>query len=203
MPPEPLICLVDDDAAVLDSLAVMFEAEGFEVRTFTGGPELLKELPEQAACIVSDLRMPGMDGLELLQRLTRGPLRPPVVMITGHGDVPMAVRAMQLGAVDFIEKPFDPAQLVRSIRHAVARPPAPDDGGSGSEARLASLTGREREVFEQLLTGRSNKQIARALDISPRTVEIHRARVMEKMAAGSLAELVRRGVALGVDPSPT
>ncbi|HEX6144236.1 MAG TPA: response regulator [Geminicoccaceae bacterium] len=202
MPPEPLVCLVDDDAAVLDSLAVLLEAEGFEVRTFTGGPELLNGLPERAACIVSDLRMPGMDGLELLQRLTPRPLHPPVVMITGHGDVPMAVRAMQLGATDFIEKPFDPAQLVRSIRRSIELRRG-IDGGSAPDTRLASLTGREREVFEQLLTGRSNKQIARALDISPRTVEIHRARVMEKMAAGSLAELVRRGLALGVDPSPT
>jgi two-component system response regulator FixJ len=145
--------------------------------------------------------MPEMDGLELLQALAaRGPL-PPVIVITGHGEVPMAVQAMKLGARDFVEKPFEPRLLLASIRDALAR--GSRAGGAADPViarRLALLTPREREVLDQLVIGRANKVIARELAISPRTVEIHRARVMEKMDAESLSQLVRMAIAAGVAP---
>ncbi|MDX1540783.1 MAG: response regulator [Geminicoccaceae bacterium] len=203
MPPEPLICLVDDDEAVLDSLGVLLDAEGFTVQGYAGAQRLLDAVPDDARCIVSDIRMPEIDGLELLRRLKERVPDLPVIMMTAHGDVPMAVRAMQLGAVDFIEKPFDPERLISSIQSALVHAPLAANRADRAElrSRLDSLTGREREVFLELLRGQSNKEIARALQISPRTVEIHRARVMEKMAAASLADLVRGAIALGVDPA--
>jgi two-component system response regulator FixJ len=193
------VIVVDDDAAVLDSLQIVLEAEGFVVETFERARALLERydgVPD--GCIVTDVRMPDMDGLGLLQALgARGSL-PPVIVITGHGDVPLAVRAMKLGARDFVEKPFDPDLLIERIRELLAAAPSatvdPEIG-----RRLAALTPREREVLEQLVIGRSNKAIARELGISPRTVEIHRARVMEKMRAESLSQLVRMAFVAGID----
>ena len=199
MTSEPLVCVVDDDEAVLDSLALLLEVEGLQVRTFASATAFLDALPLPAACIVSDVRMPGLDGIGLLGALATRSVAVPVIMITGHGDVPMAVRAMQQGAVDFLEKPFEPAHLIDVVWKAVRRPSQALD--SEAHDRLASLTPREHEVLGQLVAGRSNKEIARALTISHRTVEIHRARVMEKMGAGSLAELVRLALTLGVGPS--
>jgi two-component system response regulator FixJ len=200
MPADPLVCVVDDDEAVLDSVALLLEVEGLKTRTFASAEALLDALPLPAACIISDVRMPGLDGIELLRALDTRRIEVPVIMITGHGDVPMAVRAMQRGAVDFLEKPFDPNMLISIVRKTLERNASPAAGGPEQD-RLASLTPREHDVFAQLLTGRSNKEIGRALEISPRTVEVHRARVMEKMAAGSLAELVRLGLALGIVPA--
>jgi len=214
MADNPTVFIVDDDEAVLDSLQVLFEAEGFEVATFTSARDLLERGVARAeCCLVSDVRMPDMNGLELLAALSKGTDVPPVILMTGHGDVPMAVRAMKLGAVDFIEKPFDTGVLLARVRDAlrearasVARRTADSESAAGQtqdiERRLELLTPREREVLEQLVIGRSNKAIALELNISPRTVEIHRARVMEKMAASSLPELVRLALAVGIDPQP-
>jgi two-component system response regulator FixJ len=188
------VVVIDDDEAVLDSLRVLLESEGFNVETFERANTFLQRFEGKlSGCLVTDVRMPDMDGLELLQALAAcGPL-PPVIVITGHGEVPLAVQAMKLGARDFIEKPFDTSDLITSIRdvltgttNVAAVVTDPEVG-----QRLENLTPREREVLEQLVIGRSNKAIARELAISPRTVEIHRARVMEKMNAHSVAELVR------------
>jgi two-component system response regulator FixJ len=195
------VVLIDDDEAVLDSLQALLAAEGLCASAFDSARAFLdKHEGGLPACLVTDVRMPDMDGLELLAALkARGPL-PPVIVITGHADVPMAVRAMKLGARDFIEKPFDPGVLVAGIRAALAG--APEQGGAEAQIgrRLATLTPREREVLDQMVIGRPNKAIARALGISPRTVEIHRARVMQKMEAESLAQLVRMAFIAGRDP---
>jgi two-component system, LuxR family, response regulator FixJ len=195
------VVVIDDDEAVLDSLRVLLKAEGFEVETFDRAGAFLERAERRSpGCLVTDVRMPDMDGLQLLQALsTRGPL-PAVIVITGHGEVPLAVQAMKLGAHDFIEKPFDPHALLTSIRNALATCARPAATSPDILRRLELLTPREREVLEQLVIGRSNKMIARELTISPRTVEIHRARVMEKIGAESLSQLVRIALMAGIDP---
>jgi two-component system response regulator FixJ len=197
------VVVIDDDEAVLDSLRVLIESEGLEVEAFDRASTFLQRAEgERPGCVVTDVRMPDVDGLELLRALAaRGPL-PPVIVITGHGEIPMAVQAMKLGARDFLEKPFNTADLMTSIRNALAdsAPSAPTVADRGIVQRLERLTPREREVLERLVIGRSNKGIARELAISPRTVEIHRARVMEKMQAESLSQLVRMAFAGGIDP---
>jgi two-component system response regulator FixJ len=196
------VIIIDDDEAVLDSLKELLLAEGFAVATFASARVFLEAHPEVLdACVVTDVRMPEIDGLELIQALRRRGALPPIIAITGHGDVPIAVRAMKLGARDFLEKPFAPALLVAAIHESFAAS-ASASGGPDAELarRLGSLTPREREVLEQLVLGHSNKAIGRALAISPRTVEIHRARVMEKMGAGSLSHLVRMAFVAGIDP---
>jgi two-component system, LuxR family, response regulator FixJ len=196
------VALVDDDEAVLESLQVLLEAEGFAVATFDRAQAFLQHhLEHSCACLVTDVRMPDMDGLELIEALrSRGPL-PPVIVITGHADVPMAVRAMKLGARDFLEKPFDPDRLIASVSNAFQAPLFGEALDPTIACRLQALTPREREVFEQLVLGHSNKGIARVLGISPRTVEVHRARVMAKMQAEGLSQLVRMAFRAGIDPS--
>jgi two-component system, LuxR family, response regulator FixJ len=206
MPADQLIYVVDDDEAVRDSLSLLLEAQGYTVRAFASAPEFLAAAPTlRPGCLISDIRMPEMDGLELQQRLIERALPFPLILITGHGEVPLAVRAMKAGAIDFIEKPFAAETILKSAAAALARlaePPGQDQFAAAAAARLALLTPREREVLQGLLAGLPNKSIAYDLAISPRTVEIHRARVMDKMGARSLPELVRMGLAGGLLPPP-
>jgi two-component system response regulator FixJ len=199
------VYIVDDDEAVRDSLSVLLESKAFAVRSFGSAPEFLAaaaSLP--IGCLVVDIRMPGIDGLELQQRLTERGLDFPMIVITGHGAVPLAVRAMKAGAIDFIEKPFTSEAILDSLKMALSRFGAPSEQDStalAAAAKVALLSPREREVLEGLVEGLPNKSIAYDLAISPRTVEIHRARVMDKMGARSLSELVRLALAAGVRPS--
>jgi two-component system, LuxR family, response regulator FixJ len=206
MPADGVIYIVDDDDAVRDSLSVLLEANGYTVRAFASAPEFLVAAPTlRPGVLIADIRMPEMDGLELQQRLIERSLAFPLIVITGHGDVPLAVRAMKAGALDFIEKPFGAETIFNSAAAALARVAErdePDPIGVTAASRLAELTPREREVLEGLLAGFPNKTIAYDLAISPRTVEIHRARVMAKMGARSLSELVRLGLAAGLVPPP-
>jgi two-component system response regulator FixJ len=195
MAPEALVHVVDDDDAVRDSLAFLLRTEGLEVRTYESPLLLLAAEGRMAGCVVTDVRMPEMSGLELIRRLKEAGTDVPVVVMTGHADVPLAVEAMKAGVVDFIEKPFDDETMLAAIRSALARQPrrdAEDDPRTAAiRKRLDSLSGREREVLEGLVAGKPNKIIAYDLNISPRTVEVYRANVMTKMQAGSLSELVR------------
>jgi len=176
------------------------------VRTFELARDFLIAAPTlQPGCLVADIRMPGMDGLELQQKLNERSFNFPLIVITGHGDVPLAVRAMKAGALDFIEKPFAADAIIGSVDAALQRSTASSGAGSdalaaSAVAGLALLSPREREVLQGLLAGLPNKSIAYDLAISPRTVEIHRARVMDKMGAKSLPELIRKSLAAGVRP---
>jgi two-component system response regulator FixJ len=176
---------------------------GYAIRAYESGIEFLEEcVALNAGCVLLDVRMPKMDGLEVQKHLQIRRPDLPVVVVTGHGDVKMAVQAMKAGAIDFIEKPFDEDILLTSVRNALARAEQVqrrDDETTAIYQRLERLTPRERDVFEQLIIGHANKVIARALDCSPRTVEIHRARVMEKMEATSVAQLVRMALAAGIN----
>jgi len=196
----PIVYVVDDDEAVRDSLSLLFESEGLAAQTFASADAFLAGLDRgRSGCIVADVRMPGMSGVELLERLKTDRATLPIILITGHGDVPMAVAALKAGAADFFEKPFDDALLVASVRAALdttqeRQRRAVEDGEL--RARLDSLTAREREVMDLIVAGHSNKTVAARLAISPRTVEVYRARVMEKMQARSLAEVVRMAIRL-------
>src|SRR6266566_6945035 len=198
------VYIVDDDEAVRDSLSVLLESKAYAVRSFLSAPKFLAAAPSlPVGCLIADIRMPEMDGLELQQRLIERALPFPLIVITGHGDVPLAVRAMKAGAMDFIEKPFAAEIILNSAAAALARLAEPGDQDpltATATAKLALLTPREREVLQGLLAGLPNKSIAYDLAISPRTVEIHRARVMDKMGARSLSELVRMSLAAGVQP---
>ena len=195
MPTDDIVHVIDDDDAVRDSLSFALTAARLAVVTYASALDFLRALPEiRGGCIVSDIRMPGITGLELLKRLREGGTRLPVIVVTGHGDVPAAVEAMKLGAVDFLEKPFDEEDLLAAIRSALDR--RRDDGDRKARQaeireKTASLSAREREVLEGLVAGKPNKTIAYDLGISPRTVEVYRANVMTKMQARSLSELVR------------
>jgi two-component system, LuxR family, response regulator FixJ len=195
-----LIYVVDDDEAVRDSLSILLESAGHDVETFDLALAALDRCrTRRPDCILSDVRMPGMDGIEFQEKLTEAGIEAPVVIMTGHGDVRLAVRAMKAGALDFVEKPFDDNAILKSLAEAIGRyaervSPKPVDPELA--ARLETLTPREREVLDLLVAGDPNKVIAYRLQISPRTVEIHRARVMEKMRARSLPELVRLALSL-------
>lgn len=196
-----IVHLIDDDEDVRRALAFLLGTAGMAVRVYESASAFLEQdVSSIAGCIVSDVRMPGVDGLELLRRLKVAGVRLPVVVMTGHADVPLAVEAMKLGAVDFIEKPFPDDTLLGSIEVALARSETGGQDSAESErvrARLQSLTSREREVLKGLLTGQPNKTIAYDLSLSPRTVEVHRANLMTKMGASSLPELVRMTLMAG------
>jgi two-component system, LuxR family, response regulator FixJ len=199
------ILIVDDDEDVRDSLRALLESAGFEVRDFDSAKAILADGGlTDGACLIADIRMPDMDGLALQQELVQRKIGLPVIIVTGHGDVPLAVRAMKAGAVDFIEKPFDDELLLQSIKQALLQRKENRGQASLAEtatARIRLLSERERQVLECLVAGKANKVIAYELDISPRTVEIHRAHVMEKMQAKSLSEVVRMALAAGISPS--
>jgi len=195
-----VVHLIDDDEHVRRALAFLLGTAGFAVRVYDSASTFLEKYGDKPeGCVVSDVRMPGMDGLQLLRKLKEIDSGTPVIVMTGHADVALAVEAMKAGAVDFIEKPFPDETLIQAIEMALARRdkmlPAADAGQI--RARLASLTQREREVLDGLLAGHPNKTIAYDLGLSPRTVEVHRANVMTKMAASSLSELVRMTLSAG------
>jgi two-component system response regulator FixJ len=198
------ILIVDDDADVRDSLRALLESAGFDVRDFDSAKAILADARiTQGACLIADIRMPDMDGLTLQEELVNRKVGIPVIVVTGHGDVPLAVRAMRAGAIDFIEKPFDDELLLQSIKQALELGKERKGQASlaqAAAARIALLTERERQVLECLVSGKANKVIAYELDISPRTVEIHRAHVMEKMQARSLSDVVRLALAAGLSP---
>jgi FixJ family two-component response regulator len=194
------IYVVDDDEAMRDSMIWLLEGEGYKVACFDSAEHFLSVRHDgMRGCLVLDVRMPQMSGLELHEKLDNLGSRLPVIIVTGHGDVPMAVAALQRGACDFIEKPFNDEELLSRIRRALELDQtisARHQRDSAIAHRLESLTQREREVMEQVVAGKLNKQIADQLDISMKTVEAHRARVMEKMAVRTLAELVKAVMSL-------
>jgi len=198
----PVVFVVDDDASVRTSLTRLLDAAGYVVEAFASARAFLAREPHPGpCCLVLDVRMPGLTGLELQEALAAGERRMPIVFVTGHVDVPMTVKAMKGGAIDLLTKPVDAKDLIAAIQRAVAK----DARDLGIEARVAEiqqrvkmLTARETEVFALVVTGMLNKQIAGALGIGEKTVKVHRARVMEKMRAGSVAELVRLADEVGV-----
>ena len=196
------VYVIDDDEAMRDSLNFLLDAAGLEVTLFETAQQFLDALPGlDFGCVVSDVRMPGIDGIELLKRMKAGQSKFPILIMTGHGDVPLAVEAMKLGAVDFLEKPFEDDRLTGMIEAAIrqAEPAAKGDAVTQDiAARVATLSPRERQVMDGLIAGLSNKLIARDYDISPRTIEVYRANVMTKMQANSLSELVRLAMRAGL-----
>jgi two-component system, LuxR family, response regulator FixJ len=198
------VFIVDDDGDVRDSLRALLESAGHSVREFDNAKKVLDE-PDisQASCLIADIRMPDMDGLQLQEELTRRQIGLPVIIITGHGDVPLAVRAMKAGAVDFLEKPFDGEFMLDTVRRALTLSERTRDQAALAQlaaSRMALLTPREKDVLEHLVAGHSNKIIAYELAISPRTVEIHRGHLMEKTQARSLSNLIQMALVAGVGP---
>ena len=190
---EAVVHVVDDDESAREALAFLLEAADFEVVSHASALALLDALPlKDAGCVITDMRMPDMTGLELVRELNVRGSRVPIIMITGHGDIPLAVEAMRAGVVDFIEKPFGEARILDALARALAAgPPAVPDEQALVLQRLETLSERERQVLDGVVDGHPNKVIARDLGISPRTVEIYRAKLMAKMHADNLAALVR------------
>ena len=191
----PAVHVIDDDEGLRESLAFLLRSAELEVRSFDSAKVFLEKLPDAVpGCVVTDVRMPDMSGIELLRRLKELKIGLPVIVITGHGDIALAVEAMKMGAADFFEKPFDDDLLVASVRAVLRQQEGQTKRGAERaeiEHRISSLSGREKDVLTGLIEGRANKQIAFDLGISPRTVEIYRANLMNKMQADSLSDLVR------------
>ena len=197
-----IVHVIDDDEAMRQSLAFLLGTVGMEVQTYESAVAFLDVAPTvKAGCVITDVRMPGLSGVELLRQLQERKLGIPVIVITGHGDVPLAVEAMKIGAIDFLEKPFDDEALLASVRSALTQLDQDQKRQaerSDIEGRLAALSNRERDVLQGLVAGLANKQIAYDLGISPRTIEIYRANLMTKMQAASLSDLVRMALIAGI-----
>jgi RNA polymerase sigma factor (sigma-70 family) len=197
---EPTVFIVDDDQEVREAIQLLMESVGVTAVSFASAQAYLEQLDcDRPGCLILDVRMKGMSGLDLQERLAQEPLHPPIIIITGHGDVPMAVRAVKAGAVDFIEKPFNDQTLLDAVHRAFDQ----DARNRGQalriadiQERLARLTPREREILDQVIGGKRNRMIAADLGISQSTVEAHRARVMEKLEARSLSDLMRMMMAI-------
>ena len=202
MQPDPVIYVIDDDDAVRQSLEFLLQTAGHTVRGFESAKAFLDILPElRSGCIITDVRMPDISGIDLLRRVKKHDVDIPVIVITGHGDISLAVEAMKLGAVDFLEKPFDDDQLLAALKSTLRQDA--DIVKRKAEVteindKLAALSNRERQVLDGLVAGNANKTIAFDLGISPRTVEIYRANLMTKMAANSLSDLVRMAMMAGI-----
>jgi two-component system response regulator FixJ len=202
MQPDSTIYVIDDDEAVRESLEFLLKTAGITVRGFESATAFLEILPEvKSGCVITDVRMPEITGIDLLRKMNEAKRDLPVIVITGHGDIALAVEAMKIGAVDFLEKPFDDDHLLAAVRAALDK----DADAAKRQAelgdiqdKLAALSNRERQVLEGLVAGHANKIIAFDLGISPRTVEIYRANVMTKMAANSLSDLVRMAMMAGI-----
>jgi two-component system response regulator FixJ len=196
------VYVIDDDSAMRDSLAFLLDSAGFEVKLFENAADFLDARPGlRFGCVISDVRMPGIDGIDLLRRLKANASPLPVIIMTGHGDIPLAVEAIKLGALDFVEKPFEDDRLIRTIEAALQQHHDHLKGDAVSidiASRVASLSPRERQVMDGLVAGLSNKLIAREHNISPRTIEVYRANVMTKMQANNLSELVRLALRAGI-----
>lgn len=203
---QPTVFIVDDDPAMRDSLGFLIGSVGRKVETCDSAEDFLAKYDsERPGCIVLDVRMPGLSGLELMEKMNEDRFAPPVILITGHGDIPMAVRALKAGAFDFIEKPFSDQVLLERIQQALqldTADRATERDRADIERRAARLTARETQVFELVVSGKPNKVVASDLGLSQKTVEVHRAHVMEKMRAESFADLVKMAVVLGVTGPP-
>ena len=206
MQPEPVIFVIDDDEAVRQSLEFLLKTAGMTARGFESATAFLEILPQvHAGCIITDVRMPDVTGIDLLRRVKELGIDVPVIVITGHGDISLAVEAMKIGAIDFLEKPFDDDALLTAVRSSLHR--TADTAQRNAELteirdKLAALSNRERQVLEGLVAGKANKVIAFDLGISPRTVEIYRANLMTKMAANSLSDLVRMAMIATISENP-
>jgi len=191
----PAVYVVEDDVGMLDAVSLLLRSAGFDVHGYPSAETFLHQVDcSNPTCLLTDVRLPGMDGIALFRHLVRLGTEPAVVIITGHGDIPMAVAALKEGVVDFVEKPFDPGMLLDSVSNASRRASANRErrvGVAEIEARRSTLTPREYEVLALLVEGHSNKVIAAKLDTSVRTTEQHRARIMEKMGARSLSQLIK------------
>ncbi len=196
---EAVVHIIDDDAAMRDSLAFLLQVNRIPYRIFESAVAFLEDLPEDGGCVLSDVRMPQMNGIEMVRKLKELDYRAPIIVMTGHADVPLAIEAMKAGVFDFIEKPFDEDLLLQALRAALEKGKAQseqDEALATTRQRIAALSPRERDVLEGLVDGKANKIIAFDLGISPRTVEIYRANLMTKMQARSLSELVRMALSV-------
>jgi two-component system response regulator FixJ len=199
----PTILIVDDDAAMRDSTRALMESAGYAVRIYESAQAFLTDAVPTGSCLITDIRMPGLNGLELQEEIVRRQIDLPVIIMTGHGDVPLAVRAMKAGALDFVEKPFDDGHMLDCVKRALEVGQQHRDRFAEAKTAhelIALLPPRELNVLEKLVAGRSNKVAAYELGISPRTIEIHRANIMDKMNARSLSDVVR--IALAADHAP-